>query len=147
MTLIAQLNNIRTIRKEARETSYEVFGEVLEKLNIVFEEMREEQEEKAKQIEKRTEILNQIREMMISEGITDVDLVDRFANPGATPVTDKPARGPKKGTKRAPVEPKYEYELNGETKTWTGQGRTPKPIANALAEGKSLESFLIKKDS
>ena len=34
-------------------------------------------------------------------------------------------------------------DVNGETKTWTGQGRTPKPIAQALAEGKSLDDFLI----
>ncbi|MCP5792950.1 H-NS histone family protein, partial [Klebsiella pneumoniae] len=27
--------------------------------------------------------------------------------------------------------------------TWTGQGRTPKPIATALANGKSLDDFLI----
>ncbi|THB82737.1 hypothetical protein E1N66_19395 [Pantoea allii] len=145
MSLIDQLNNIRTIRKEARETSFEVFHEVLEKLNTVFQEISEEHEQKAKEIEKRAEVLNQIREMMIAEGITDVDLVDRFANPNAAPATDKPARGPKKGSKRAPVEPKYEYELNGETKTWTGQGRTPKPIASALEEGKKLEDFLIKK--
>ncbi|EDK2808560.1 DNA-binding protein, partial [Salmonella enterica subsp. enterica serovar Schwarzengrund] len=26
---------------------------------------------------------------------------------------------------------------------WTGQGRTPKPIAQALAAGKSLDDFLI----
>ncbi|MGA6684683.1 H-NS family nucleoid-associated regulatory protein, partial [Escherichia coli] len=26
---------------------------------------------------------------------------------------------------------------------WTGQGRTPKPIAQALAEGKSLDDFLL----
>jgi DNA-binding protein StpA len=33
--------------------------------------------------------------------------------------------------------------VNGEEKTWTGQGRTPKPIASALANGKSLDEFLI----
>ncbi|MDR8424441.1 DNA-binding protein, partial [Acinetobacter baumannii] len=27
--------------------------------------------------------------------------------------------------------------------TWTGQGRMPKPIAEAVAQGKSLDSFLI----
>ena len=34
-------------------------------------------------------------------------------------------------------------DQNGEEKTWTGQGRTPKPIANALENGKSLDDFLI----
>ena len=39
---------------------------------------------------------------------------------------------------------KYRFtDANGEEKTWTGQGRTPKPIATALANGKSLDDFLI----
>lgn len=38
---------------------------------------------------------------------------------------------------------KYRFiDANGE-ETWTGRGRTPKPIANALANGKSLDDFLI----
>ena len=46
--------------------------------------------------------------------------------------------------KRQPRPAKYRFiDLNGETKTWTGQGRTPKPIAQALATGKSLDDFLI----
>uniref|UniRef100_UPI003977E581 H-NS family nucleoid-associated regulatory protein n=1 Tax=Salmonella TaxID=590 RepID=UPI003977E581 len=32
---------------------------------------------------------------------------------------------------------------NGETKTWTGQGRTPKALAEQIAAGKSLDDFLI----
>jgi DNA-binding protein StpA len=46
--------------------------------------------------------------------------------------------------KRKPREAKYRFiDQNGEEKTWTGQGRTPKPIASALADGKSLDDFLI----
>ena len=38
---------------------------------------------------------------------------------------------------------KYRFiDANGEEKP-TGQGRTPKPIATALANGKSLDDFLI----
>ncbi len=41
---------------------------------------------------------------------------------------------------------KYSYvDENGETKTWTGQGRTPAVIKKAMDEqGKSLDDFLIK---
>ena len=47
--------------------------------------------------------------------------------------------------KRQPRPAKYKFtDVNGETKTWTGQGRTPKPIAQALAEGKILDDFLIQ---
>ena len=37
---------------------------------------------------------------------------------------------------------KYQYvDENGVTKTWTGQGRTPKAIQVQLDKGKSLSSF------
>ncbi|HDL8031932.1 TPA: H-NS histone family protein, partial [Yersinia enterocolitica] len=40
---------------------------------------------------------------------------------------------------------KYKYiDENGETKTWTGQGRTPAVIKKAIEEqGKSLDDFLL----
>ncbi|MGF7447339.1 H-NS family nucleoid-associated regulatory protein, partial [Klebsiella michiganensis] len=39
---------------------------------------------------------------------------------------------------------KYRFtDHTGAEKTWTGQGRMPKPLAKAVAEGKSLDSFLI----
>lgn len=57
---------------------------------------------------------------------------------------DSSAAAPRAGKKRQPRPAKYKFiDVNGETKTWTGQGRTPKPIAQALAEGKSLDDFLI----
>ncbi|WP_181144543.1 H-NS family nucleoid-associated regulatory protein, partial [Haemophilus influenzae] len=44
----------------------------------------------------------------------------------------------------APRPAKYAFiDENGEHKTWTGQGRTPRPIQNALNKGKSLSDFEI----
>lgn len=46
--------------------------------------------------------------------------------------------------KREPRPAKYKYiDENGDEKTWTGQGRTPKAIAAALESGKTLEEFEI----
>ncbi len=45
--------------------------------------------------------------------------------------------------KREPRPAKYKYELDGEEKTWTGQGRTPSAIQEQLDAGRSLEDFLI----
>ena len=43
------------------------------------------------------------------------------------------------------VPPKYEYlGLDGEMKQWTGRGRTPKVIAEAIERGASLEDYLIQ---
>ncbi|MCE9953521.1 H-NS histone family protein, partial [Aeromonas allosaccharophila] len=35
------------------------------------------------------------------------------------------------------------YIEDGQEKTWTGQGRMPKAIAEAVAAGKALDDFLI----
>ncbi|ENB3606606.1 DNA-binding protein, partial [Escherichia coli] len=40
-----------------------------------------------------------------------------------------------------------QFEENGETKYRSGRGRAPKPIAEALAGGRSLDEFIIKKDA
>ena len=38
----------------------------------------------------------------------------------------------------------HNVDENGETKTWTGQGRTPAVIKKAIEdEGKSLDDFLL----
>jgi DNA-binding protein StpA len=49
------------------------------------------------------------------------------------------------GSKKHPPRPaKYRFtDHTGAEKTWTGQGCMPKPLATAVAEGKSLDSFLI----
>lgn len=44
---------------------------------------------------------------------------------------------------RKPVEPRYRNPENAE-ETWTGRGKQPRWLANAIASGKKLESFLIK---
>ena len=38
------------------------------------------------------------------------------------------------------------FEENGEVKFWSGRGRSPKPIDEALKAGRSLDDFLIKKE-
>ncbi|QTL96452.1 H-NS family nucleoid-associated regulatory protein [Aeromonas jandaei] len=45
--------------------------------------------------------------------------------------------------KREPRPPKYRYVENGVEKTWTGQGRTPKFLAQQLEQGRQLDEFLI----
>jgi DNA-binding protein StpA len=50
----------------------------------------------------------------------------------------------KGGKKRQPRPAKYRFtDHTGAEKTWIGQGSMPKPLARAVAEGKSLDSFLI----
>jgi DNA-binding protein H-NS len=118
------LNNIRTLRAQARECTLETLEEMLEKLEVVVNERREEESAAAAEVEERTRKLQQYREMLNSLAAV------------------------KSGTKakRAQRPAKYSYvDENGETKTWTGQGRTPAVIKKAMDEqGKSLDDFLIK---
>ncbi|EJP9932156.1 DNA-binding transcriptional regulator H-NS [Salmonella enterica] len=128
------LNNIRTLRAQARECTLETLEEMLEKLEVVVNERREE-ESAAAEVEERTRKLQQYREMLIADGIDPNELLNIMA-------------AAKSGTKakRAARPAKYSYvDENGETKTWTGQGRTPAVIKKAMEEqGKQLEDFLIK---
>jgi len=134
MSLTLQnLNNIRTLRAMAREISLDVLEEMLEKVRIVAEEKRSEQAEFEKQRAEQQDKINALLELMKADGISPSDLLG-----SERAIAGQPAK------KRKVREAKYRFtDVNGEEKTWTGQGRTPKPIATALANGKSLDDFLI----
>ncbi|QCR36235.1 histone-like nucleoid-structuring protein H-NS [Nissabacter sp. SGAir0207] len=129
------LNNIRTLRAQARECSLETLEEMLEKLDVVVTERREEEQHAAAENEERSRKLQQYREMLIADGIDPNELMQTMA-------ALKPAAGK---TKRAARPAKYQYQdENGEMRTWTGQGRTPAVIKKAMdEEGKSLDDFLL----
>lgn len=55
-----------------------------------------------------------------------------------------PSRMEKSKSSREPRPAKYKYvDENGSEKTWTGQVKTPRAIANTLESGKKLEHFEI----
>ena len=120
------LNNIRTLRAQARELPLSDLEEILEKLTVVVTERREEVE-----AEEAQEKLSKYREMLLADGIDPNELLGALETG-------------KKRAKRAPRPAKYSYtDENGEVKSWTGQGRTPAAIKKALDSGKSLDDFLI----
>ncbi|MDC9595378.1 histone-like nucleoid-structuring protein H-NS [Xenorhabdus anantnagensis] len=129
---LKSLNNIRTLRAQARECELSTLEEMLEKLTTVVEERRDEDSQARAQIEERTRKLQEYREMLEKDGIELSDLVDALSGKS----TSK--------SKRAARPAKYSYVDEGEIKTWTGQGRTPAVIKKAIdEEGKKLEDFLI----
>jgi DNA-binding protein StpA len=130
--MLQKLNNIRSLRAMAREFSTDVLEEMLEKLRIVTEEKRAEQQKTQQQQAEYQEKINTWLELMVADGISPDELVLHEMAPA------------KSSKKRKPRPAKYRYtDHTGAEKTWTGQGRMPKPIALAVAQGKSLESFLI----
>lgn len=125
------LNNIRTLRAQARELSLEVLEELLEKFTTVVTERSEEEKAYEAANRERLEKLSHYREMMLADGIDPSDLMDSVVNV-------------KERKKREQRPAKYAYTDDaGERKTWTGQGRTPAPIKAQLDAGKTLEDFLI----
>lgn len=128
------LNNIRTLRAQARECSLDTLEEMLEKLEVVVNERRDEENQAQAEIEERTRKLQQYRDMLIADGIDPNELLQSL---GAAKTPGK--------SKRAARPAKYQYtDENGEVRTWTGQGRTPAVIKKAIEEqGKSLDDFLL----
>ncbi|MEC5318848.1 histone-like nucleoid-structuring protein H-NS [Brenneria populi subsp. brevivirga] len=128
------LNNIRTLRAQARECTLDTLEEMLEKLEVVVNERREEESQVQAEVEERARKLQQYRDMLIADGIDPNELLQSL---GSVKSTGK--------SKRAARPAKYQYtDENGEVKTWTGQGRTPAVIKKAIEEqGKSLDDFLI----
>ncbi|WP_307743233.1 histone-like nucleoid-structuring protein H-NS [uncultured Pantoea sp.] len=128
------LNNIRTLRAQAREYSIETLEEMLEKLDVVVKERREEESHFQAENEERARKLNQYREMLLADGIDPSELVSMLTDTRATAKSKRSVRPAKYG---------YTDE-KGELKTWTGQGRTPAIIKKALEEeGKKLDDFLL----
>ncbi|HAB2327620.1 TPA_asm: H-NS histone family protein [Salmonella enterica subsp. diarizonae] len=121
--------NIRSLRVFAREIDFEQLLEMQEKLNVVIEERREDAE-RAERERKRQELL----QLIAGEGFSPEELLG---------LSEEAPKSRKKTLPKAP--PKYQFEENGETKYWSGRGRAPKPIDEALKTGRSLEDFLIEK--
>lgn len=124
-------SSIRSIRIFARGIDFELLKEIHEKLGVVIEERRadavKEAAERAEREQKRQELLQLIE----GEGFTAEDLLG--------------LEGGKKGNRASRANAKYRFIENGETRTWTGKGRKPKPIADALSAGHRLDEFLVTK--
>ncbi|MCG8710930.1 H-NS histone family protein [Brenneria sp. 4F2] len=126
------LNNIRTLRAQAREIDLETLEEMLEKLTAIVEDRREEEASIQKEQAERQAKIDALRAKLLEDGIDPAELLGSAS-------ASKSAKA-----KREPRPAKYKYiDENGDEKTWTGQGRTPKAITAALESGKTLEDFKI----
>lgn len=130
------LLNIRSVRVFARETSFEQLLEMQEKLNTAIEERREEAEQEAAERAEREKKRQELLSLIAGEGFSPEELLG---------LSEDAPKTRKKTLPKAP--PKYQFDENGETKYWSGRGRTPKPIDEALKAGRSINDFLIKKDT
>ena len=75
---LKSLNNIRTLRAQGRELSLEVLEEILEKLNVIVDERRQEESSKAAELQARQEKLDTLRKLMEEDGINPEELLGSF---------------------------------------------------------------------
>ncbi|MGC0810723.1 H-NS family nucleoid-associated regulatory protein [Pantoea agglomerans] len=129
---LSSLNNIRTLRAEARNMALDMLEELCQKLETVVNERREEENARVAEAREKAEKLAFYHELLMEEGINPAELVN-----GASPsVTSK--------KKRAKRPAKYRYnDENGQVRYWTGQGRTPSVIKAAIENGQPLDDFLL----
>ena len=114
------LNNIRSLRVIARELPLEQLEGILEKVQLVVAEKKEELLKVQQEENERQERIAKYKELLKQEGIT----ADELAEILGSDVVRK---------KRESRPAKYQYvDENGVAKTWTGQGRTPKSYSNAI---------------
>ncbi|EIZ3831442.1 H-NS histone family protein [Escherichia coli] len=120
-TVRTSLLNSNLVRKLIMEMSDEDFNQVKDNLE--------------KAIEQRNELKDSlaiIKKYMDDAGVTAEDVYREFGKKLQT------------GRKNDSGESnKYRYEYNGQIMYWTGQGRRPSVIAEAIKAGGSLDDFLI----
>lgn len=127
------LLNVRSLRAALRELSLEQVKEAHEKIEVIYlERLEVAEKEQAAQAEYQQK-LAEFQAMLTDAGIDPAELV------GSAPATSTGAVK----VKRASRPPKYRYVESGVEKTWTGQGRTPKFLAEQLEQGCQLDDFLI----
>lgn len=130
------LLNVRSLRAAIRELPFDQLQEIKEKFDLVIQErLKDAETERAARLEYEKK-LQDFRELLTSEGISLADLIADESKGGE-------AISSRQKSKRAPRPAKYRYIVDGEERTWTGQGRMPTQLAFAINNGNSLDDFLI----
>lgn len=129
---LSSLNNIRTLRAQARNMALDMLEELRLKFETVVNERHEEESAREAAAREKAEKLAFYHELLTEEGIDPAELATK-----AAPFFS----GQKKRAKR-PAKYRYTTE-QGEVRDWTGQGRMPSAIKAALENGQSLDDFLL----
>lgn len=126
------LTHGRRLKAAVKELSVSELEEVQEKLAKVIADRAEEEAQLLQQEAEKRRKIEELRKAMDAAGIDPSELLGDSA------------AAPKTRRKRAPKPPKYAIkDESGERITWTGQGRMPKALKNAVDRGEKLEKFLI----
>ncbi|QLE84900.1 MULTISPECIES: H-NS family nucleoid-associated regulatory protein [Shewanella] len=123
------LTHGRRFKAAVKELSIDELKELSGKLEKIITDREAKIAAESEALAERNAKIDEIRKQMEAVGLSVDDL-------GAAALKAAPK-------KRAPRPAKYKIEVNGETITWTGQGRTPTVFKNELDKGRSMDDFLI----
>lgn len=125
------LCNMTLLRSYGKQTEMDTLETALKNLTTVFQERKDEEElAKMAQEEKEQRRLAMLEKLQ-AEGWTLDELLET-------------ANKQPKAKQKAPN--KYQYvDSQGQTRFWSGFGRTPTELQALLDAGQSLETFLIQK--
>lgn len=111
-------------------------------LKIEKEITRLQKQAKALQAKQRNPIIASIIQSMREYDISPDELAAALAKKPAA-ARRKAENNAEPPQARRTVPPKYRHPDTGET--WTGRGKAPRWLADALAQGKTRDDFLINK--
>ncbi len=134
---LLKLNSVSKLLKSLSLKDAERFKDVV---NKAFEENESELRAEEDKVKEKTKAIKEMADGLKGQGI---DIKEMLAVIGGGTIGDTPVTTSKPTRKKRPA--KYEYQdENGDQKTWTGQGRMPKPIKSALDSNKAtLEDYKI----
>lgn len=124
------LTHARRFKAAVKELSLEDLQDLASKLSKIIEEREESVKEEEAAMAERVAKIEEIRKQMEEVGLS----LDDLGVSGTAKAIVK---------KRAPRPAKYQIESEGETVTWTGQGRMPKVFKTQIDAGHDMEEFLI----
>lgn len=123
--------NYRSLRAATRELTLEQLNEGFQKLSELVEERNRLHEASRAANAAKIRKIEEYKELLRADGINVAELITIDA-------------GTTSERLRLPRPAKYKYiDADGQQRTWTGQGRQPSPITQAIAAGKTLDDFLI----
>ncbi len=130
-----KINSIRFLRSACSDLTIAEINEVISKLETIIEDIKAKEAQEALEKQKTAEVISNIKAMMDEAGITPDDL-------------NRELRVQHKATQKRTVVAKYSFtDEEGNTLTWTGQGKTPRAFIQCMErEGKQMSDYIINNE-
>ena len=136
---LQDLNNIKFLRSTLKNSSESVIDSILNKIQIIKNELHEKLKKEREENEKKKQLLKAAADNLQNNNISVEELI-KFCTSDPSFKINTNSDG------RSNVAPKYKYfDNNGIERTWSGRGRIPSSMQDAMKrDNKDKEYYLIK---